>query len=257
MVAKIKGILLCGGEGTRLRPMTEVVNKHLVRVYDFPMAEWPLRKMIEAGITEIMIVTGGENFAAVVKYFGSGSKWNINIVYAIQDQAGGIAEALGLAEGFVGESKMMVCLGDNLWSMDMKEYVNAFRIASPGIAGLFIIQSSTPERFGVVKFADDLPVDIIEKPVNFVSDWAVAGVYFFGPEVFEVIKTLHPSGRGELEITDVNRFYLKAGKARIMRMGGWWSDCGTMESLVQTEELIKNDRPFLPICTKRSDRGSI
>ena len=242
MVARIKGVLLCGGEGTRLRPMTSVINKHLIRVVDFPMAEWPLFKMIESGIQDIMIVTGGENFAAVVKYFGSGVKWGCRFVYAIQDKAGGIAQALSLAEKFIGHDKMMVCLGDNLWNMNIKDYVNNFHTAPTDSAGLFIIQSDTPERFGVLQFGQDGPVDVIEKPKKFVSNWVVAGVYLYGHEVFKIIKDLHPSLRGELEITAVNRFYIKSGKARIIRMSGWWSDCGTIDSLMQTEELIKNDR---------------
>ena len=239
----MKGVLLCGGEGTRLRPMTEVINKHLVRVHDFPMAEWPLLKMVKAGISEILIVTGGENFAAVIKYFGSGNKWGVHISYVVQDRAGGIAEALALAEKFVGQDKVMVCLGDNLWSMDPQQYIGDFN--NDGLdneAVLFVIQSKTPERFGVVQFNNNVPVDIIEKPKEFVSEWIVAGVYLYGPKVFDIIKTLKPSKRGEFEITDVNRYYLKSGFARIIKMTGWWSDCGTIESLLQTEEFIKNDR---------------
>lgn len=252
MTKELKGVLLCGGEGKRLRPITEVVNKHLVRVDNFLMAEWPLRKMIECGITSVMIVTGGENFAAVVKYFGSGKRWGINIVYSIQDEPGGIAQALSLAEEFVGESRVLVCLGDNLWSMNIYNRVMDFMDSPDGSAGLFIIESTSPERFGVIEWKDGQPVNIIEKPKEFVSSWVVTGIYLYGAKVFEVIKTLRPSERNELEITDVNRFYLKAGKARITNMSGWWSDCGTMDTLIKTEELIKNDRLISSLRPKRS-----
>ena len=246
-MAEIKGILLCGGEGTRLRPMTEVVNKHLVRVYDFPMAEYPLKKMIECGVTNIMIVTGGENFAAVVKYFGSGIRFGARIVYAIQDQAGGIAQALSLAEDFIDGHRMIVCLGDNLWNMNVTRYIDSFKTAPAGAAGLFIIQSKTPERFGVIKFDKNEAIDVIEKPSEFISNWIVAGIYLYTSDVFNVIRTLKPSDRGELEITDVNRFYIKSGMARILEMTGWWSDCGTIDTIVQTEEFIKSDRLIPPL----------
>lgn len=247
MVAGIngcKGVLLCGGEGTRLRPMTEAVNKHLIRVHHLPMAEYPLRKMIEAGIKDILIVSGGENFAGVVKYFGSGKRWNVNINYAIQDKSGGIAQALSLAENFVGENKVLVCLGDNLWNMDIGVDVNVFVTKPHGQATLFTIENRTPERFGVFQFDDtgEIPINIIEKPAVAPSNWIVTGIYLYGPEVFDIVKTIKPSDRGELEITDVNRHYLTSGKARIVTMKGWWSDCGTIDTLLQAEEFIKNDR---------------
>ena len=243
---KIKGVLLCGGEGTRLRPMTEVINKHLIRVYDRPMAEYPLLKMIEAGVDEVLIVSGGENFAAVVKYFGSGKKWNINITHAIQDQAGGIAEALGLAKSFVGQNFVMVCLGDNIWTMDLRSEVVSHDWPE---CTLFSCESNTPERFGVLKFNDQgRAIDVIEKPKEFISNQILAGIYVFGPSVFEVIAVLKPSERGELEISDVNKYYIRSGKARIVQMDGWWSDCGTIETLLQTEEKIKNDRSIQALC---------
>lgn len=248
----IKGVLLCGGEGTRLRPMTEVINKHLIRVHDMPMAEYPLRKMIEAGIKDILIVSGGENFAAVVKYFGSGKKWGIQIVHAIQDQPGGIAQALSLARGFVGESKVLVCLGDNLWSMNLGQSVRYFSITGHG-ATFFSIPSSTPERFGVLQFdKDGIPIDIIEKPKEYISNQILTGIYLYEPSVFSIINTLKPSARGELEITDVNKYYLTRANARIVDMDGWWSDCGTIDTLLKAEELIKNDRPISTVCSEGS-----
>lgn len=253
-MARVKGVLLCGGEGTRLRPFTEVINKHLVRVYDLPMAEYPLMKMIACGIKDIMIVSGGSNFAAVVKYFGSGQKWKVNIVHAIQDEAGGIAQALSLAENFVGDDNVLVCLGDNIWSMDLKTHLDGFKMMGTKKAMLFAIKVDEPQKYGVLAFDDgkdiDLsyPIDIIEKPKKPASDYILSGIYFYGPEVFAIIKGLKPSKRGELEITDVNRVYIKAAKALIVYMSGWWSDCGTLESLLKTEERIKNDRYVRSVC---------
>lgn len=248
-----KGVLLCGGEGTRLRPLTEVVNKHLVRVLDRPMAEYPLLKMVEAGIKEILIVTGGENFAGVCKYFGSGSKWAIKINYAIQDKAGGIAEALSLAKTFVGNSNLLVCLGDNIWNMNISEHVDRFPFCD---CVLFTIITKTPERFGVIKYEHGIPVDVIEKPKDLVSTEAVAGIYCYKPDVFNVINDLKPSARGELEISDVNRHYVKGKSAHIVAMTGWWSDCGSVDTLLQAEELLRYDgRPVPPLRTKRGSRS--
>lgn len=239
MVATIKGVLLCGGQGSRLQPLTEVVNKHLIRVHDKPMAEYPLLKMIEAGVTEIMIVTGGENFAGVVKYFGSGAKWNIRIVYAIQDKPGGIAEALSLAKGFVGKDYILVCLGDNIWSMNLQSYVQRFQERAWDEAILFSIFSKTPERFGQIKYMNGKIDDIFEKPKFHYSNEIITGIYLFGPYVFDIISQLEPSSRGELEITDVNRKYIRNGSVEIVKMDGWWSDCGMIDTILQTEELLK------------------
>ena len=240
----MKGILLCGGEGTRLRPFTEVVNKHLVRVHNLPMAEYPLRKMIEAGIEDILIVTGGENFAAVVKYFGSGCKWDVRINYAIQDKAGGIAEALGLAEKWIGNDNMMVCLGDNIWSMNLKPYVDKFDIEGRILSAMFFsIHSATPERFGQLRYEDNRIVDVVEKSEHVYSNNILTGIYIYGPYVFPIIHGLVPSKRGELEISDVNRHYIERDRAKVVAMTGWWSDCGNLENIVKTEELLKNDRP--------------
>lgn len=248
----MKGVLLCGGEGTRLRPLTEVVNKHLIRVLDLPMAEYPLRKMIEAGIRDFLIVSGGENFAAVVKYFGSGAKWGVRIMHAIQDQPGGIAQAIGLAESFVGQDKFMVCLGDNIWRQNLRSDVLYFDLMGRG-ATFFSSKTETPERFGVLQLDRNMhPIDIIEKPKEYVSDQAVAGIYLYSPGVFDLIRDLRPSRRGELEVTDVNRQYIIKGDARIVELEGWWSDCGTIETLLRTEEKLKHDRTIPPLHTQKS-----
>jgi glucose-1-phosphate thymidylyltransferase len=213
------------------------------------MAEYPLKKMIEAGVDEVLVVSGGENFAAVVKYFGSGYKWGIHITHAIQDRPGGIAHALMLAKSFVGENHVLVCLGDNVFNMSIRADVEMFASQPYGHALLFSIRHNKPERFGVIKFNGADAVDIVEKPAIPPSDQIITGIYAYGPEVFDIIRTLHPSARGELEITDVNRFYLKAGQARIIEMDGWWSDCGTIETLNQAEEYLKNDRLILSVHT--------
>lgn len=240
----MQGILLCGGEGTRLRPLTYSVNKHLIRVGNYPLVEYPLKKMIQAGIKNIHVVVGGENYPAVIKYLGSGSRWDVRFTYSIQDRAGGIAEALGMAEPFVRNDKMLVILGDNVFDEDLKPEVERF---SKGIderqAVLFYQHSKTPERFGVLKTEEvngfSLQfTDIIEKPKEFISDNIVVGIYLYTPDVFDIIKTLKPSARNELEITDVNRLYIKFGHARIIPLSGNWTDCGTFESLAIAEKQV-------------------
>ena len=236
----MRGVLLCGGEGTRLRPLTEVVNKHLIRVGPRPMAEYPLLKMIKAGITEIMIVTGGENFAGVVKYFGSGKRHGVKIYYAIQDEPGGIAQALSLARIFAGKEKILVCLGDNIWQHDITPNVKLFEY--PGRSCfLFKTFSTNPDRFGTFKNDESgQEADIIEKPKIFISNWVVPGIYMYTPHVFVLIDELKPSDRGELEISDVNRWYLREGLATVLDLPGWWSDCGTIESIIQAENFLND-----------------
>jgi glucose-1-phosphate thymidylyltransferase len=242
---EVKGVLLCGGEGTRLKPLTYSVNKHLVRVGELPMVEYPLRKMIQAGIKNIHVVVGGENYPAVVKYLGSGARWNVRITYSIQDRSGGIAEALGMAEPFIKNDKMLVILGDNIFEQDLTSEVNRFCSATDEKqAVLFYRSSETPERFGVLKSEEkdgysQRFTDIIEKPKTFISNLIVVGIYFYTPDVFDIIKTLKPSDRNELEITDVNRLYIKFGLARVIPLSGNWTDCGTFDSLKRAEEQVK------------------
>ena len=260
----MKGILLAGGDGTRLRPLTHSVNKHLLRIGMCPMIEYPLMAMITAGIEDIHVVTGGENYQGVVKYLGSGSKWGARISYSIQDRPGGIAQALSLAEPFVGNDDMLVILGDNVFDMELKECIEIFKkkegspfngIKSAMIkTALFSCYSDTPQRFGVLKFetagANDypyaegsmMPVDVIEKPKDPPSNAIVTGIYMYRSDVFDVIRTLKPSDRGELEITDVNRRYIKAKQALIVTMDGEWTDCGTFETLMAAEEQVKTTK---------------
>jgi len=235
----MRGVLLCGGQGTRLRPFTEVVNKHLIRVGKLPMAEYPLLKMIEAGIKDLMVVSGGENFAAVVKYFGSGKKWNVSIVHAIQDEAGGIAQALWLARHFADKEKLLVVLGDNLFSMNLADTVREFEHQDLYRSQVYVTHSDTPERFGVViNDENGNPCDIVEKPLQPPTNIVQTGIYLYDSSVFRIIQGLEPSHRKELEITDVNRHYLKHGLMRLVKMNGWWTDCGTMDTLVQAEQFL-------------------
>jgi len=236
----IKGVLLAGGEGTRLRPLTIATNKHLLRVGKLPMIQHPLSKMIEAGIVDIHVVTGGENYQGVVKYLGSGSQWGVKISYSIQDNAGGIAEALGLARAFIGDDRMLVILGDNVFTMSLKKQVAEFRDNMAECkAILFVDKSDTPNRFGVLKYdRGGNIVDILEKPKKAPSRDIVTGIYMYTPDVFQVIKTLKPSGRGELEITDVNRTYIQTKRLKIVHMSGDWTDCGTFDTLLKAESQV-------------------
>ena len=237
-----KGVLLCGGEGTRLRPLTLAVNKHLIRVGKKPMVEYPLARMIEAGIKDIHVVTGGENYPGVVKYLGSGAKWGVRITYSIQDKAGGIAEALGMAEAFVGGDICLVILGDNVFDMNLQESVTRFvSMSAPVRRGMFFgYVSDYPERYGVVKFdGDKRPVDVIEKPSVPPSKTILAGIYLYTPDVFDLIQGLKPSTRGELEVTDLNRHYIKAGLGEVVAMTGEWTDCGSFDTLARAEAMVK------------------
>lgn len=239
-MGEIKGVLLCGGEGTRLRPLTYAVNKHLVRVGNLPMVEYPLRRMIEAGVKNIHVVTGGENYPGVVKYLGSGKNWDVRITYSIQDKPGGIAEALGMAEPFVDGNKMLVILGDNLFDFSIKTAVEYFANSNLKSEALFYsTRSKTPERFGVLVFDEHKRIiDVVEKPKNPPSDEIVVGIYCYTSDVFDVIRTLKPSARGELEITDVNRHYIDKRVAMSVPCVGNWTDCGSFETLAIAEEIF-------------------
>lgn len=239
-MSKIKGVLLCGGEGTRLRPLTYATNKHLVRVGTKPMIDYPLYKMLEAGIDNIHVVTGGENYQGVVKYLGSGSRWGIRITYSIQDASGGIAQALSLAEPFVDKSKCLVILGDNIFNANIKYVVETFANDQEKESAVLFRQSSkTPERFGVLQYNDQgIVQDIVEKPKVPPSNDILVGIYMYTPDVFDKIRSIKPSGRGELEITDVNREYVKRKTAHVFDLAGEWTDCGTFDTLLKAEKQV-------------------
>ena len=233
----MKGIILAGGTGSRLFPLTKVTNKHLLPVGREPMIFHPVRKLTEARIEEILIVTGVDHMGDVVNLLGSGKDFGCRFTYKVQDEAGGIAQALGLAENFAGKDPMCVILGDNIFQDSIAPYVKAFREQGRG-ARLLLKKVHDPQRYGVAEVEGSKVVNIVEKPRKPKSDLAVVGIYFYDSDVFGVIRTLKPSGRGELEITDVNNHYLHAGTLQCDRLQGWWTDAGTFESLASANELV-------------------
>jgi glucose-1-phosphate thymidylyltransferase len=234
----MKGIILAGGTGSRLFPLTKVTNKHLLPVGREPMIFHPVRKLTAAGVDEILIVTGVEHMGDVVTLLGSGKDFRCRFTYKVQDEAGGIAQALGLAENFVGKDPMCVLLGDNIFEDAIGPYVSAFADQGRG-ARLLLKQVHDPQRYGVAEVDGSRVVRIVEKPKKPKSDLAVVGIYFYDAEVFGIIRTLKPSARGELEITDVNNHYLRAGTLHCDRLQGWWTDAGTFESLAAANERVR------------------
>jgi glucose-1-phosphate thymidylyltransferase len=236
----MKGMILAGGLGTRLRPMTLVTNKHLLPVYDQPMVYYPLKCLINAGITEIMIVTGEENAGDFIKLLRDGKELGITrLEYAFQVGEGGIADALKLGKHFVGDDKVCVILGDNIIEHNINDAVADFRNQKDG-AKVLLKEVHDPERFGVVEFGDDgkTITNIIEKPKDPPSNMAVTGLYMYDADVFNICETLKPSKRNELEITDVNTEYLRRGNLTSATLDGWWTDAGTIESLHRASNLI-------------------
>lgn len=235
-MAGIKGVVLAGGTGSRLMPLTKVTNKHLLPVGHKPMIYYPIEQLIASGITEILVVTGREHMGDVVNLLGSGAEFNCHFTYRVQDQAGGIAEALGLARGFAGGDRICVFLGDNIFGAPIAAHVRRFMEQKEG-ARVLIKEVPDPERFGVADIKDGHVTDIAEKPKNPKSNFAVTGAYMYDERVFAFIDKLSPSARGELEITDVNNFYVKDGTLQYDIIDGWWSDAGTLESLARANNL--------------------
>lgn len=238
MAATIKGIVLAGGTGSRLFPLTKVTNKHLLPVGRQPMIYYPIHKLTEAGIGEILIVTGTEHMGDVVGLLGSGKDFGCRFTYKVQDEAGGIAQALGLAENFVGKDHICVILGDNIFDDNIKQAVQQFSEMSGDNAHVFLKQVQDPERFGVAEVQEGKIISIVEKPKEPASELAVTGIYMYGPQVFGIIRTLKPSGRGELEISEVNQHYVEQGKMGFSMLESWWTDAGTFESLGRANELL-------------------
>ena len=239
-MSKVKGVLLCGGEGTRLYPLTSVTNKHLQRIGKKLMVDYPFEKLIEAGITDIHVIVGGEHWPPVVKYLGSGADRGVNISYSIQDQPGGIAQAIGLARTFAGQDKICVILGDNLFDMSLRNSVKAFEQSQQeSEAVLFTTHSDNPSRFGVlVREESGEPIKIIEKPSEPPSNEIVTGIYMYTPDVFDAIRTIKPSARGEMEVSDLNQWYLQKRAASAVKIEGHWQDCGTFETLHSAERKV-------------------
>ncbi|ADL41428.1 Nucleotidyl transferase [Caldicellulosiruptor obsidiansis OB47] len=235
----MKGIVLAGGTGSRLYPLTKVTNKHLLPVGKYPMIYYPIFKLKQAGIKEIMIITGKEHMGAVVNLLGSGREFGLEFTYRIQDEPGGIAQALGLCSFFVGNDKCVVILGDNIFEDDISEYVRNFEKQEKG-ARILLKEVPDPHRFGVAELKDGKIISIEEKPRNPKSNYIVTGIYMYDSKVFDIIKTLKPSQRGELEITDVNNEYIRRGELYFDFLKGWWTDAGTFESLKRANELAEN-----------------
>ncbi|MGG4192521.1 sugar phosphate nucleotidyltransferase [Paenibacillus sp. UNC217MF] len=235
----MKGIILAGGTGSRLYPLTKVTNKHLLPVGKYPMIFHAVNKLKKANIEDILIVTGKEHMGEVVNLLGSGSDMGVCFTYKVQDEAGGIAQALDLAEQFVGDDQMVVILGDNVFEDDISNYVYNFRQQKNG-AKILLQEVHDPKRYGVAELQDDHIVSIEEKPEQPKSNYAVTGIYMFDHTVFDIVKTLKPSGRGELEITDVNNAYIKRNELTFDILQGWWTDAGTHASLAKANELAKD-----------------
>lgn len=234
----MKGIILAGGLGTRLAPLTKITNKHLLPIYDKPMIYYPIQTLVDAGITEILLVTGGNNAGDFLRLLGNGKEFGLKeIRYTYQEGEGGIAEALGLAEDFADEENIVVILGDNLVEKGIQNSVEAFKAQGKG-ARILLKEVHDPERFGVPVIDGDKIVKIEEKPKNPKSNYAVTGIYMYDNDVFNIIKTLKPSDRGELEITDVNNAYIQKGEMTYSVLDGWWTDAGTFESLHHASNLI-------------------
>lgn len=238
----MKGIILAGGLGTRLRPLTLVTNKHLLPVYDRPMIYYPIQTLLNAGIRDILIVTGGEHAGDFLKLLKNGKELGVrHLEYAYQEGEGGIADALKLAEEFADGEKICVVLGDNIIERNIRRAAGDFFTQASG-AKLLLKQVPDPERFGVCRF-DGEPgkgkiLEILEKPSKSPSNYAVTGIYFYDHDVFEMCRTLKPSGRGELEITDVNNMYLSRDDLSYEILDGWWTDAGTFESLYKAACLV-------------------
>jgi glucose-1-phosphate thymidylyltransferase len=239
---QLRGIILAGGKGTRLGELTKVTNKHLLPVGPYPMVYHPLKKLVGAGITEILLVSGTEHMGDFVELLGSGRAYGCHMTYRVQDEAGGIAQALGLAEFFSRDARSAVILGDNIFFDPLPPLLNESN-AHPDFAWVALKRVPDPGRYGVAELDGKRVVAIEEKPQKPKSDYAVAGIYIYPADVFDVIKTLKPSKRGELEITDVNRYYLEKSRLGYSTLSGYWTDAGTPDSLLLANELVQKNAP--------------
>lgn len=242
----MKGIILAGGLGSRLYPLTKATNKHLLPVGREPMLYHPIRQMVSAGIHDILTITSTDHMGDVVQCLGSGEDFDCKLTYKVQEEAGGIAHALALAEDYAGSDQICVMLGDNIFEYSIEPYVTAFRNQEEG-ARVLIKEVGDPERYGVAAMDEKHILDIEEKPANPKSSFAVVGLYFYGPEVFDIIRNTEISERGELEITTVNNFYIQKSLLEYSICHGRWTDAGTFESLFEASKiLLENDNRILP-----------
>ena len=233
----VKGVILAGGLGTRLYPLTTVTNKHLLPIYNKPMIYYPIETLADAGVREVMVVTGGNNAGDFLRLLGDGKELGLkHIEYAYQKGEGGIADALKLAKDFADGDRIVVVLGDNIIEKSIRRFVDKFRNQEDG-ARILIKKVPDPQRFGVVEFKNNKIINIAEKPKKPSSDYAVTGIYMYDFKVFDIIKTLKPSKRKELEITDVNNAYIGLGEMRYDKLPGFWTDSGTFDSLLRANNL--------------------
>jgi glucose-1-phosphate thymidylyltransferase len=239
----IVGIILAGGSGSRLYPCTKVTNKHLLPIGEMPMIFYPIKKLVGAGITDILIVTGTEHMGDFISLMGSGTDFGCKLTYRVQDEAGGIAQALSLAERFVVNDPMCVVLGDNIFYEPITTIISSF-LSDTSRAHLVLKEVQDPERFGVATISGNTITNIVEKPTSPSSPLAVTGIYCYPPDVFNIIRDLRPSARGELEITDVNNTYLASGRLTHSLFQNYWSDAGTFPSLAKANELVRELPPI-------------
>ncbi len=238
----MKGIVLAGGSGTRLRPLTNLINKHLLPVGKHPMIDYSIRKLRDAGIHQILIVTGKQSAGLYIEYLGNGEEQGVQITYKIQERPGGIAQALALAEGFISPlEKFVVILGDNLFAEPLSPFIDEYQKQATG-AKVLLKEVDDPRRYGVPVLENQRIVAIEEKPERPQSSFCVTGIYMYDAGVFDVIRTVRPSGRGELEITDVNNHYAAEGLLTYSILHDWWLDAGTHESLYEAAQKIRESR---------------
>ena len=229
-----KGVILAGGRGTRLLPLTKITNKHLLPIFNLPMIEYPLKTLLQAGIKDILIVSGREHAGDFIEYLGDGKDYGVTFSYKVQAEAGGIAQALLLAEDFADGDSVTVVLGDNVFEDNFKKQIKSFKEG----ATVFLKEVPDPERFGVATLKGSKVTKIVEKPKKPESNFITTGLYQYDSEVFKIIKKLKPSWRGELELTDVNNAYIKKGQMKAEMVNGFWSDAGTFDSLALTVKWI-------------------
>lgn len=234
----MKGVLICGGSGTRLRPLTEITNKSLLPVYDKPLILYPLQVLLDAGIKEVAVVSGSEHMDQMAAFLGSGSRFGCEFSYCVQEKPGGIAQALGLAENFAANDSVCAILGDNVFFDDISAAIKSFKDG----AHLFIKKVPDPERFGVAEMKGETVVSIEEKPAKPKTDLAVTGCYVYDKRCFDIIRNMKPSSRGELEITDVSSWYVKEKVAKATVLKDEWIDAGTFESLFRAAELVRSKK---------------
>jgi glucose-1-phosphate thymidylyltransferase len=236
----VKGVILAAGLGTRLLPLTQVINKQMLPIGQYPMIYYSIKKLADNGIQDILLIIGGQSVGMFMEYLGSGEKWNVRLTYKIQEQSSGIAHALSFAEGFVlpGE-KFVVLLGDNLFADPLQPFMKYFEQKEGAM--VLLKEVDDPSRYGVPLIEDDSIVAIVEKPDTPFSKYAVTGIYFYDSSVFDKIRTLHKSARGEMEITGVNNIYAKQGMLSFQQLTGWWIDAGTHESLAEAARMIREE----------------